>query len=444
MTYVGPSAPPFERDEYLDIPGIVGARWWNRELKDQERQASRRAALLAIGVGLTGTAVVGSVIAAIEGDSPSFERKPSLEVQRRFGWSFGAYGEPLTFDGRRVLPFDPAKLQTLREDCVGTQLAPFQHAAIFDAVFHVPRERPTEERRVFTGLDSYLLPVVTGSMGSSYRLGEALSRVLSAMSRRVAVIVDLSGPDAVAVAAGLSETHAPVWVLDHWPHPRGVVPAHMTLASAIFFQPRFAATQRSRPTDAPPVFIVDRARLNAYVDASDRFDNRYLPRLPASDRLEALSNVRDVLYVPPADSWPLDPYDLNETLVSYRTRGLSVRAITARAFAQDVTEAPALSDDPIESLLQPGKLYYRGSRAQEAAFAQHYSGASPPMIEAHESSDHHAFQWRPVALRNAAQLAGVSRVGTVEVVALGAAILGARFDRNGSWNRVSSSGSWGG
>lgn len=94
--------PPFERDELLDAESIVGARWWNRELKDEERKQSRRAALTMLGVGLVGVGSVGAIAAAASAMDYQFQRQPSLGLQRRFGWSFGAFGESITFDGRML------------------------------------------------------------------------------------------------------------------------------------------------------------------------------------------------------------------------------------------------------------------------------------------------------------------------------------------------------
>lgn len=442
-------SPPFERDEMLDVEGIVGARWWNRELKDEERKQSRRAALTMLGVGVVGVGVVGAIAAAASAMDYDFVRQPSLGLQRRFGWSFGAYGENITFDGRRLLPFDPSKLRSLRDECVGRAYSSQQSAAIFDAIFHRPTETPGESSGIFQPLDSYLTPVVTNSMGFAYRMGQALARVLARAPRRVAIIADIVGPDAVALAAGLAEAFAPVWKFDHWPHPRGVVPAHMTLAAAAFFQPRFADAASRRLADAPPVYLMDRNRLRPYADSSSYFDNRYVPSLSSVSQLENDARVRDVLYIAPTDAALFDADDLNTALVSYRTRGFSVRTLTGQAFFSSSYEAPAPSTDAIDQLLQQAKIYYGGDLAHEEHFVQHYFGdqdvTSPPM----DLPDSRAWAWqinaRPT-FQSALGSAGipVAAVGTTEIVTQNARVLGIRSDRNGSWNRVSSSSSWGG
>src|SRR5271170_5569626 len=72
------------------------------------------------------------------------------------------------------------------------------------------------------------------------------------------VVVDLPGPEAVAFAAGAASAFDPVFALDNWPHPRGVVPAHQTLAAAAYCQPLFA--RRASGSAAPrwPLLVLDR------------------------------------------------------------------------------------------------------------------------------------------------------------------------------------------
>src|SRR5262249_39040789 len=61
---------PFVRDELLDKPGLVGARWWHKGLQDEERAMSRRAALRTM---LIGGGVVGGVALVGAGISEAFK-----------------------------------------------------------------------------------------------------------------------------------------------------------------------------------------------------------------------------------------------------------------------------------------------------------------------------------------------------------------------------------
>ena len=64
-------------------------------------------------------------------------------------------------------------------------------------------------------------------MALAHRRGEALLLAAhreGACRTDVALVLDLPGPEAVAVAAALAPCFDPVFVFDNWPHPLGVVP----------------------------------------------------------------------------------------------------------------------------------------------------------------------------------------------------------------------------
>src|SRR5208283_539453 len=86
----------------------------------------RRAALQALLVG-GGLLAVGLVIArssacASSVDSRTEPRK-ALDVQKQYGWDFGARAEPLTFDGMLTQAFDPALLARLPSDLAPARAA---------------------------------------------------------------------------------------------------------------------------------------------------------------------------------------------------------------------------------------------------------------------------------------------------------------------------------
>src|SRR5207248_1309850 len=87
--------------------------------------------------------------------------------------------------------------------------------------------------------------------------------------------LDVQGPTSVAVAAGMAPGFDPVFVLDNWPHPLGVVPSHLTLGAVLYYRPLFMRLRGSRTGRAPPVFVLDRNRLARYTDEETQFDNRY-------------------------------------------------------------------------------------------------------------------------------------------------------------------------
>src|SRR4051812_35075948 len=94
---------PFGREEFLDKPGIIGARWWQRSLDNAPDEVSRRKAIQGIVVA---TAVIGGlgmlfavvgVASSSSSSSDDYRTEPrnSLEMQKEFGWSFGATAEKL-------------------------------------------------------------------------------------------------------------------------------------------------------------------------------------------------------------------------------------------------------------------------------------------------------------------------------------------------------------
>jgi hypothetical protein len=85
---------------------------------------------------------------------------------------------------------------------------------------------------------------------------------------------------------------------------------------------------------APPVFVLDRARLSPYVDDARRFDNRYLARLPSAEGFKSLG-IKHVLYVVPEGvSAELD--DLNDDFVALAAAGIDVKILPA----SDLIRAP--------------------------------------------------------------------------------------------------------
>ncbi|KYG04761.1 hypothetical protein BE21_44940 [Sorangium cellulosum] len=446
---------PFERDEVLDKPGIVGARWWHKGLAEAPKDASRRNAILvALGaVGLAGFAAALAVAAdGCSEDDHEVQRKRALDMQRTFGWSFGAAQESVTFDGESKKPFDQAAIARM-----ATELRPADEAmrayyvpALFESPSAVPTLVAQGDPAPITPLGSVLRPIFTPAMERAYRSGKALASLLLAartaggLRRDIAVIVDLDGPESVAFAAGAAEAFDPVFTFDNWPHPRGVVKAHQTLAAAAYYQPLFA---RPHPGPRATMFILDRQRLSPYSDDAAQFDNRHVARLPSADTLWD-RGVRYVLYVVPTEADTTETDDLNDDLVAYRMRQLHVAMMAASVFAPDPAEAR-----PADAAEDWPPHYYGGSAASHGWFWVDYPWGAPPRPAPVEPAVRrpgkgYAPMVRATPFSSGGAAGGTPPVpdgfGTVPVVvALGTgAILGAALSRSGSWNRAS--GGYGG
>ncbi|AUX42567.1 hypothetical protein SOCE26_040000 [Sorangium cellulosum] len=446
---------PFERADLVNKPGILGARWWHEGLAEAPKDVSRRRAI-AIALGAAGVAGLGVMFAAAadgcSGDDHEVQRKRALDLQRDFGWSFGAAAESVTFNGESTAPFDRAALARMASDLrPGDEALRVYYApALFEAPSAQPRLVAEEDRTPITPLRDVLRPIFTPAMDRAYRSGKALASLFlgaaaDSVRRDILVVVDLDGPEAVAFAAGAAAAFDPVFVFDNWPHPRGVVKSHLTLAAAAYYQPLFARPSERRRA---PMIVLDRQRLSDYTDDATQFDNRYVAKMPSAAALSELG-VRHVLYVAPTASDTLESADLNEDFVSYQGRMIDVKMLAATVFAPDLAipkPAGDTGDWPAH--------YYGGAAASHGWFWVDYPWEPPPPP-------------RPPPVEPAVQRPGKRYVpalratpfssatlgaprpmppgfGTVPVlVALGTGVvLGAALGRSGSWNRAS--GGYGG
>jgi hypothetical protein len=442
----------FTRQEVVDKPGIIGARWWQEGLATQVPRRQAMTGLLVLGGALAAMAGIGTC-AYVAAKSPSsgsdpgdvsFQPRSSLDMQKEYGWNFGATGETLVFDGKSTQPFDRAAVARLAEDLAptDTRLAPYFVPTLFQSPTAQPKANPSgETTSAFAPLADALVPISTPAMNVAFEQGRALASLFDKEPRGkdVAVIVDLPGPEAVAFAAGASNVFDPVFLFDNWPHPRGVVPAHLTLAAAAYYQPLFAKAKASRAAGARPMFVLDRKRLASYTDDASQFDNRHTARLPSAANLAALG-TKTVLYVGPnaIDRQELD--DVVDDMLAYAAGNLAIKIVPATAFERGtMTATPAPGG-------YEGPFFYGGTKASHPTFWTHWS-APPSGLSTNEVQTYTPKpRATPFSSGTAAGTGTRPRptgFGTVPVaIALGTGvILGAKMSRSGSWNRTTSTSS---
>lgn len=436
--------PPFQRTDVLDKPGIVGAKWWQEGLATHDPIA-RRQALIAIAVIGVVIAGVGGIIAAAASSSDAPETTTTsfnaLDMQRKYGWSFGATGEPLTFDGQSQQPFDKAALARMVAEFSPAQarLKRFSSPTLFQSPAALPDATPEGDPAQTAPLRDALVPIITPAMDGAYRAGKSLASLFEGLRVDAAMVVDLPGPQAIAFTAGLAKTFDPCFTFENWPHPRGVVHAHLTLGAAAYYQPLFARTLASRKQPGPVALVLDRDRLAAYTDDASQFDNRYAAKLPSADALKELG-VKRVLYVVPTASDLVELDDLNAQLVAYVAAGLEVKAIAVSDFGPD-PQRPVPASEPWKSPDDP-PYYYGGEAATHLGFWDRYPWSAGPKA-AHRvptgvsSGSSFAPRPRSTPFSSATGPASFGLVPVVVAVATGA-ILGAKLSRSGSWNRASS------
>jgi hypothetical protein len=394
------------QDARVDEPGLVGARWWQDSVVDPVGRRTTILALLAVGGGL---AVAGIAIEACE--PTKTQRLGALALQRKYGWSFGAATESLVFNGVSTEPFDRDRISRMIADLAPRVPAhrPFYVQTLFESPTALPTANSEADPTPIPSLKDALQPIFTSGMRDMFKLAQGVASLL-ATTPGTAALVDLDGQDAVAFAAGASQQWDPVFLFDNWPHPHGVVAAHLTLAAAAYYQPLFAKAQQDAPRDSPAMFVLDRQRLAPYRDDAAQFDNRWVARMPSRDALKSLG-IKRLVYIAPAPTGhgPYELDDLNDDFVAEDVAGVSIVVVDVTSL--DPNHPPA-SSGPIGAPYRPVPRRTPFSSGSGIGV----SSSARPM-----PSD---FGSVPVA-----------------VSLVGGTLLGVAWSRSGTWNR---GGGWGG
>jgi hypothetical protein len=425
----GMPANPFVREGHVDKPGIVGSHWWNRELGEATKLKTRRDLITALAVSAAGIGTLGFFAFQAKGDDTRQERRPSLEMQRTYGWNFGATSETVALDAQFTTTYATEALPRLASDLTPRtpSLVRWFVPTLFQSPSTLPRlTLPDPEPGVAQSLTAALRPIHSPAMILAEKRAQALADLLAqATAGRVAIVFDLDGPEAVAAAAGAADLYEPVFLFDNWPHPRGVVPAHLTLAAAVYHQPRFVQSAAARRAGAPPAFVLDRKRLSSYSDDATQFDNRWLAKLPSSADLEALE-IKRLLYVAPSQAEPVELRDVGQALHDWAAHGIDVRALSFESLVESTAD---------------GKVRFGASPEAHAGFFGHYPWKAPSPAAVPVAQNDAAARWRPRAPAPdpTDKTLGTILVAVDESTAL---VLGPQLLRSGSWNR--SSGGWGG
>jgi hypothetical protein len=382
------------QDATVDEPGLVGARWWQDSVVDPVGRRRVLLTLLAVGAG------VGIAGLAIDACNPTKEQRlGALALQRKYGWSFGAATENLVFNGVSTEPFDASRLGQMVTDLAPRVAShrPFYVQTLFESPTALPTATSSADPTPIPSLKAALKPIYTNGMRDMFRLAQALAQPLASLPG-VALVLDLDGQDSIAFAAGAVQAFDPVFLFDNWPHPHGVVPAHMTLAAAAYYQPLFANAAQSASRSAPPMFVLDRQRLAPYRDDATQFDNRWVARLPSASALRSLGVTR-LVYVAPAVHGAPELDDLNDDLVADHAAGIAITVLDVSTL--DASHPP-VPPAPIGTSYNPVP--------RRTPFSSGSSGAVRP---------------------TPAEFASVPIV----VSAIGGTFLGVRWSRSGTWNR---------
>ncbi len=350
-----------------DAPAAAPPRegWWEAALT--RREAAQRA-----GVGLGGLAVLlgaaglGGVAACGRSDDEGLdddkvEPRDAIEVQKQVGWAVGAEDQTLRFNTTPMVS-DSQK---------GTDWQRYKQPASLLGATSPKQEawRGFAAPTLFQALEQKTLadqmrPTRSGDVIGAYARGPALASLMAAAEEpgKTLLIVDMPGPQAVGLAAGMADKVEPVFHFDNWPHPRGVVPSHDTLGATLYYAAELEAKKAQRPEGAPVALVLDKQRLSQPTSESTQFDNRYVATLPSAKALKE-RGIERVMYV---TERPIqtESDDLNDDMVAYADAGLKTAMVPLSAFERDESVAQADSET--------NGYYYGGSRQTHGGFYAYY------------------------------------------------------------------------
>jgi hypothetical protein len=303
-----------------------GARWWRDSLALRLGAASAASTLGGCAFDAPDTPLIDPQAEMQRNDDVEVN-VAALDLQKKMGWNVGQKQAQLIYaDAVNVDAAGTENWRTALEQLVllyapkSEMWRAYYVPTLFQSLIGPPDARFEQAT-----------PVHAPILDEDYARGLALRSLFeqAGFPRDTAIVVDAPGPRSLAVAAALADQFEPVTTFGNWPHPLGVVPAHETLGAALFFLPMYAEAQKTRPADAPPVFVLDSNRLLPYVDANTQFDNRYGVALPSAAALQA-AGIRHILYVNSDGQQELD--DLNETLTALCASGVDVRMVALADF----------------------------------------------------------------------------------------------------------------
>ena len=328
------------------------ASWWKDMLT--RREANQRTAITALTVAAAGGAIASSACDKGSGDQESDAR----QLQEAHGWNVGYDTESIT-----VAPASETDSQG-NTDWASRKTPEAMLAAV----------RPTTEgwrshespalyqALAQPSLAEAIRPIHDDEMDRAHGIGRSLGELIDGAENpeQTLIILDLPGKDAVAAAAGMAPMAEPVFWMDNWPHPRGVVKSELALASTLYYAAEFdeAKTAREGPARAK-VVVLDSNRLTPYRDAAAEFDNRYMAELPDAAAAAALG-ITKVILVNASDAAG-EADDLNDAMVDYG-KGMSVASVHFDQFAQGADDGSG----------KGAPYYYGGQPESHGHFYRHH------------------------------------------------------------------------
>jgi hypothetical protein len=340
------------------------AEWFTNHIS---RRSLGKGMAWAAAIGMAGVSLYK--FAAGGSSEASFD---SLALQQKEGWNVGSQDKTLSYEGATIYD-SRQKLWSAADQ--NFLIATYQpHSAQWQPFF-VPT---LIQSLAQPSLNSQIRPIYTREMREAYERAEGLRNLISQSpdANKTLIISDLPGPASIALGAAMAETAQLVPIFDNWPHPLGVVRSHETLAAMIFYASEIAEKKTKTNDQSPVVLLLDSNRFVPQIDQDTTFDNRYMAKLPATDKLKE-RGIQQVIYLVKDQNQTKEMDDINDDLVEWEKNEIPVRMLRLSDFK--------LVEEPVQASTTTGttepvvqrNYYYGGSPLMTWLFFSNYGYLAP-------------------------------------------------------------------
>ena len=297
----------------------------------------------------------------------------SLALQQKEGWNVGSQDKLLTYSEGETGLDSRQKLWSGADQ--NYLISTYQPRSAQWQPFFVPT---LIQSLAQPSLNSQIRPINTREMKETYDRAEGLRNLISQSpdANKTLIISDLPGPASVALGAAMAETAQLVPVFDNWPHPLGVCRSHETLGAMLYYAGEIAEKKAKTDDKAPVVLLLDSNRFVPQID-EDKFDNRYMAKLPATAQLKE-RGIQQVIYLVKDQNQMQEKDDINDDLVEWEKNGIPVRMLRLSEFKPfDEPAQASTTSTPTENVVHRNNYYYGGSPLMHWWFFSQYGYLAP-------------------------------------------------------------------
>ena len=355
-----------EEQSYYQKEEETGSEWWNESM---DRRSSMKTLAYVGGGVLVGSIVIASIFGDDDDSDDVETQQDSKSLQQKEGWNVGATDKQL---------FYPQDCLVDSDSRTAIDWQKYLGASTLNAIYE-PKKANLKPYNTPTLVQSLSMPALatniklsfTPEMARAYSQGLGVKEILSTNKNNdnLLLIVDMPGAESVAFSAAMADCADIVLTFDNIPHPLGVVPAHLTLASLVYYAGEIEEKKQKRVDNAVSLFVMDRSRFVEKISEDTQFDNRYLAKIPTIDDLKK-SGVNNIMYCVNNEKQELD--DLNDDFVEYQKQGIAVNLIDLGDFKRSENDSTAAL--PFAKSIGKDTLNTIRNQYQSAPPVYHYGG----------------------------------------------------------------------